>query len=231
MTQSVSDAWMEKLGFSIDAFLKLKEVNLKSNINMSEIKTGFAKLTDDLLVALGLNKPETEAVDTKVEFGAIKSEDGAVTIQFEGEMLEVGGSVWVQGEDDAKIPLPVGEIPLEDGSVLVIAEEGVVAEVKKLEAEPEAKEELAEPNQVATAKEVTDAIKSVLIKYSEQTNERIEALETKLSAIVLENETLKKEVVELSEQPAAKAIKATPTQKVTLTKKGRILEAIRKNQN
>ena len=42
---------------------------------------------------------------------------------------------------------------------------------------------------------------------------------------------LKKEVVELSEQPAAKAIKATPTQKVTLTKKGRILEAIRKNQN
>ena len=46
------------LGFSIDAFLKLKEVNLKSNINMSEIKTGFAKLTDDLLVALGLNKPK-----------------------------------------------------------------------------------------------------------------------------------------------------------------------------
>ena len=43
-------------GFSIDAFLKLKEVNLKSNINMSEIKSGFAKLTDDLLVALKLKQ-------------------------------------------------------------------------------------------------------------------------------------------------------------------------------
>ena len=62
---------------------------------------------------------------------------------MKAKRLKVGGSVWVQGEDDAKIPLPVGEIPLEDGSVLVIAEEGVVAEVKKLEAEPEAKEEVS----------------------------------------------------------------------------------------
>ena len=196
------------LGFSIDAFLKLKEVKLKSEINMSEIKTGFAKLTEDLLIALNIKDKESE-----VKLGAIKSEDGAVTIQYDGETLEAGTSVYVMGEDDAKIPLPVGEIPLEDGTVLVITEEGIAGEIKQANAEPEApKEELAEPQTSATAKEVTDAIKSVLIKYSEQTNEKFESLETKLNAIVTENETLKKQVIELSEQPAAKPIKSVPTQ-------------------
>jgi hypothetical protein len=172
------DVWNEYiksgkvLGFSIDAFVTLKEVNLKSNITMSEIKDGFAKLKDDLLVALNIKEKEVV-----VKFGAVKSAEGDVTIMFEGEALQVGGSVWVEAEDGAKIALPIGEIPLEDGKVMVIAEEGIVSEIKDAvaEAEPEPEAELAAPQAATDVKEITDAIKSVLIKYTE------DVLEVKLA--------------------------------------------------
>lgn len=216
------------LGFSIDAFVTLKEVNLKSNIEMAEDKKSFADQVNEVLVNLGLVKVK----ETEVKFGSIKSEDGNVVIMFDGEMLEVGGSVWVEGEDGAKIPLPIGEIPLEEGKLLVIAEEGVVAEVKEAAAEEEkpVEEELAAPEATATAtaKEVTDAIKSVLIKYSEEMDAKLVEIKAEFSK---ENEALKEQVVTLSEQPASKAIKSTPEQKVSLTKKGRILEALRNNKN
>ena len=218
------------LGFSIDAFVTLKEVNLKSNIEMAEEKKDkFSEFVDVMLSALKLNKKEE--VSTEVKFGSIKSEDGAVTIMYDGEMLEVGGSVWVEGEDGAKIPLPIGEIPLEEGKLLVIAEEGVVAEVREAAAEevkPSEEEELAAPaTATATAKEVTDAIKSVLIKYSEEMDAKLAEIKAEFSK---ENETLKAEVVTLSEQPASKAIKATPEQAVKLTKKGRLLASMRNNK-
>lgn len=208
------------LGFSIDAFLKLKEVKLKSNIEMSEIKSGFAQLKEDLLVALKIKEKAVE-----VEFGAIKSEDGAVTIQFDGEAIAVGGSVWVDGEDGERIPLPVGEIPLEDGKVLVIVEEGVASEVREAAAEQpkeELSDETATPTPTATAKEVTEAIKSVLIKYSEEVDVKFAEFETKLAEIVKENESLNAQVVELSKEPAKKPIKSVPEQsgrKLTLTER------------
>ena len=219
------------LGFSIDAFVTLREVNLKSNIEMAEEKKDkFSEFVDVMLSALKLNKKEE--VSTEVKFGSIKSEDGNVVIMFDGEAISVGGSVWVEGEDGAKIPLPIGEIPLEEGKLLVIAEEGVVAEVREAAAEevkPSEEEELAAPaTATATAKEVTDAIKSVLIKYSEEMDAKLAEIKAEFSK---ENEALKSEVVTLSEQPASKAIKSTPEQKVTLTKKGRILEAMRNNKN
>jgi hypothetical protein len=215
-------------GFSIDAFVTLKEVNLKSNIEMAEEKKSFADQVNEVLVNLGLVKVK----ETEIKLGSIKSEDGAVTIMFDGESMEIGGSVWVEGEDMAKIPLPIGEIPLEGGAMLVIAEEGIIAEVKEAQAEePAPEQELAEPvTPTATAKEVTDAIKSVLIKYSEDLDVKFEEINAKLSEVVKENETLKSEVVTLSEQPASKAIKATPEQSIKLNAKGRLLAKMRNNK-
>jgi hypothetical protein len=216
------------LGFSIDAFVTLKEVNLKSEIEMAEEKKSFADQVNEVLVNMGLVKVK----ETEIKLGSIKSEDGAVTIMFDGEAMEIGGSVWVEGEDMAKIPLPIGEIPLEGGAMLVIAEEGIIAEVKEAQAEePAPEQELAEPvTPTATAKEVTDAIKSVLIKYSEDLDVKFEEINAKLSEVVKENETLKSEVVTLSEQPASKAIKATPEQSIKLNAKGRLLAKMRNNK-
>jgi hypothetical protein len=70
-----------------------------------------------------------------------------------------------------------------------------------------------------------------MIKYAkdaEATQERFKTLETKLKA---QDELIKKQaetIVELSKEPAAKPVKAQPTQ-VALDKKGRLLEKIRQN--
>lgn len=192
-------------GYSVDAFMELKEINLSSNskidINMSDvketIKEGFAKLEK-----LFLGKEEK--VET-VELGSVPS--GDIVVQFDGEELSAGAPVWMLGEGDVKIPLPVGEYPVE-GGVLVVAEEGVAGELRADEApdaEAETKAELAEGGEATPSapdvKEAINDIKSILVKFKEDTDAKFDKLEK-------ENVSLKSEVVELSAQPAASPIKS-----------------------
>ena len=203
-------------GFSIDAFLTLKEVKLnkdKQMENNNEIKTGFAKLTDDLMVALNLKKSE-ETVEVKFGSVQVKDAEGAtVDIMFDGEALEVGSAVWVQGEGEERIALEAGQIPLEDGRTLVIGDDSIVSEIKDGSVEEEVVEEemAAEPNVPNQA--TIDAIKSVLIKYSEESDKKFEDLVKEMVSFKKVNEDLKLEVVELSKEPAARAIKSVVTQK------------------
>ena len=201
-------------GFSIDAMIDLEEqVNLKTEVNMSsEIKTGFDKLTETLLVALGLQKKEEEgaATDVVVELGSVKS--GDVDIFFDGEMFEVGGAVWVLGEDDAKVALPVGEYPIEGDRTLVVSEEGLVGEITQQEAaaEEEVKAEAETgASDTAQAEAITNAIKSVLVKYKADQDAKFEALEVKFTTLEKEKVELQEEVVELGKQPAAKKVKSS----------------------
>ena len=218
-------------GFSIDAFLTLKEVKLnkdKQMENNNEIKTGFAKLTDDLMVALKLKKSE-ETVEVKFGSVQVKDAEGAtVDIMFDGEELSVGSAVWVQGEGEERIALEAGEVPLEDGRTLVIGDDSLVSEIKDGSEEAPVEEEMAaEPNVPNQA--TIDAIKSVLIKYSEESDKKFEDLVKEMVSFKKVNEDLKLEVVELSNQPAAKAIKTVVSQ-VELNSKGRILDKLRNNQ-
>jgi len=206
-------------GFSVDAMLSLEEVNLNT-INMSkEAEKSFIELLKDLpnqiKLALTPKKEEEE-----IKLGSIKTADGAITIEYDGEALMVGQSAWIMAEDGTKVPVPVGEHQLEDETVLIVTEEGVVAEVKaKQEAEPA---EMAEPtvseganNDAQIAEEISTAIKSILIKYNEQ------------EATILE---LKEQVLELGKQPASKGIKQADNVSVDLskmTKKERLTLAIR----
>ena len=216
-------------GFSVDAFVSLKEIKLNSNKMAEEKKDFVSEITDaikDGFKAI-LGKEEVE-----VELGSVALADGSIILMFEGEMLEVGGSVWVEGENGERIPAPVGEHPLENGQVLVIAEEGIAGEIREAQAEVE--EELSEPEapQAPSASQATEdiksAIKSVLIKYAEEQDakidEKLKAFETKFSAIEKENKDLKEEVIKLGEQPVSEPIKARPEQKGSLTKKGRLTE-------
>jgi hypothetical protein len=210
-------------GISVDAMLSLEEVNLKSNINMSkEQEKSIWDMLSDLpnKIALALNPPKEEV---KVELGSIKTADGAITIEYEGEALMVGQSAWIMAEDGTKVPVPVGEHALEDGTMLIVTEEGVVAEVKAVESE---EEEMAEQttvteganNDAKIAEEISTAIKSILIKYSEQ-EKKIEALES--------------QVVELGKTPVSKGIKQADNTNVDLSKmskKERILFELRKQK-
>jgi hypothetical protein len=69
----------------------------------------------------------------EVKLETMKLDDNVTVI--EAEAFEADNEVVVVTEDEQKIPLPVGNYNLEDGRVLVVAEEGLIAEVKEKEEE------------------------------------------------------------------------------------------------
>ena len=62
---------------------------------------------------------------------------------IEADAFESGNEVFIVTEDE-KVALPVGDYILEDGKILVVAEEGVISEIKDAEAEEETEEEVEE---------------------------------------------------------------------------------------
>lgn len=190
-------------GFSIDAMLSLKEVNLKSNIEMSvELIEMLKNLPSKIALAM---KPTQE-----IKLGSIKSADGSVVIEYDGESLMAGAGVYVVAEDGTKVGLPVGEYQLEDNTILVVSEDGKVGEVKPAEApeEENAEAEMSEPNvpnAVDQATSIENMIKSIMIKYTED-------FDAKFKTMSDANVELKKQIVELSNQPSSKPIRSTPEQ-------------------
>ncbi len=163
-----------------------------------------------------LNKKEKE-----VKLGSVQS--GDIAIEYDGETLEVGTPVFVTQEEE-KVPLPDGEYPTDMGTLVVV--EGVVTEVKT-----EVAAETETPAAAPSPDAAVQAIKSLLVKFTEEQpnyEDRIKALEDSLLEFKTENKKLKEDVVELSEQPASKAIK-TEVAQVELNKAGRILSKLRQN--
>jgi len=213
-------------GFSIDAIVKLKKVDNKTELSMSKsVIEKLTEATNKLAIALKLkSEPVVEKPEEKVEvkMGEVMMEGGEIIFEYEGETLEAGVNVFAKDKTEGAeaIPVPVGRYPLEDGSTLVVTEEGVIAEIVPVESPAEEVEAEAETAPVVQEgeKSVINDIKSILIKYQEDNDKRIDAIELAI-------QEMKGEVVELNKQPNAKPIK-TPTT-IKLTAKGRILETIR----
>lgn len=209
-------------GFSIDAMLSLEEINLKSEIEMSEQKKTNSLLEKILLVF-------TPTKETEVKLGSIPLADGSLVVEYDGEVLEAGISCWITADDGTKVPVPVGEYPLEDGTTLVVTEDGLVGEIKAAMPVEEAPAEVEakEPdggivnNDAAIAKEIETAIKSILIKYSE--------VENSVTELKAENEKLKADFLELSKQPASKPIKGTVVQMAQRGKFADLLDKLNNN--
>ncbi len=189
-------------GFSIDGLFDLEEVNLKTDVKMSdELKENNSILKE--LKELLFSKKEV-----KVELATAELRGGEVTIGYEGEELVAGIDLWiVNGEE--RVPAPIGEHELEDGRVIVVTEEGRVAEVKA------AVEEEVEMSEEATQGGLSmDEIKSLLVKFKEQNDAETKALKEELTKeFEAKLATQKKEFkVALSETPAAEPINSAPRQ-------------------
>lgn len=82
----------------------------------------------------------------EVKFAQAKLENGTT---IEAEDMSAGNEVFIVTEDE-KIAMPVGEYQLEDGQILIVEEEGVIAsigtpaEAPEVEIEVEASEEVSE---------------------------------------------------------------------------------------
>lgn len=189
-------------GFSVDAMISLEEVNLKTEIEMSkENENSLISFLKDLpsQIALAL---KGEPKEVEVKLGMVKTTgENPVNIEFDGEMAVLGGALWVTADDGTKVPLPVGEYELETGVIFIVKEEGVLGEIKDTNTPAEAPmaEAPTANNDAQIAEEISTAIKSILIKYSE--------IETKLNSVLEKNTTLENQLTELSKQPASKGIK------------------------
>ena len=169
--------------------------------------------------------------EVKLEQQAL--ENGTV---LEAEAFEAGNEVFIVTEDE-KVAVPVGEYELEDGKILVVAEEGLIAEIKEAGEEEAPDEEVEATEDVVLEDEKEEmgyATKEELAEVKSMIEEIKAMLEPKedLSADELGNlvteELCKHEKVELSEvpeevqaelnEPAAEPIKANPEVKENLSK-------------
>ena len=83
-----------------------------------------------------LNKIKT-LLDIKVKLEEMKLENGTVV---EAESFEKGKEIFII-TDDQKVALPVGEYILESGQLLIISEEGIIADMREVSDEVPQKEE------------------------------------------------------------------------------------------
>jgi hypothetical protein len=131
----------------------------------------------------------------KVELATMKLMDG-VTI-LEADAFEAGMEVFIVTEDEQRVALPVGEYQMEDGRMLVVAQEGIIAEIKEMEEEVPEVEEAPEAEAPMVEEEMADeAIPAAPKKVIKSTIE--EMLFSKIEELKAQNEALK---AQLSEQP------------------------------
>jgi len=155
-----------------------------------------------------LNKVRT-LLGMEVKLETMRLTDGVSML--EAEVFEAGQPVFILTEDEQRIALPVGEYELEDMRILVVIEEGVIADIREAAAEEEveveapeaempAEEEMAQEPAAPTAKKIIESVTK-------------ESFFSEIEALKKENEELKAQLnlstevaeevapVELSEEP------------------------------
>lgn len=145
-------------------------------------------------------------------------DNGAI---LEAESFEAGKEIFIVTEDE-KVAVPVGEYQMEDGRILVVAEEGLIAEIKaeeeeaeeeeEVEAKEEEKEEMgyATKEELAEVKEMIEEIKAMLEPKEELSADDLGNLMTEELAKHEKLSEVPEEVQEELNQPAAEPIKANP---------------------
>ena len=127
----------------------------------------------------------------ELNLAQMKLKDGVTVI--EADAFETDNAVFiVNGEE--KIPVPVGEYELEDGMILVVTVEGVIAEIKEPVAEEEAPEaeievEVEAQAEVATPKRIVESVSKEMF-FAE-----IEKLQAQIAELKSVKQELSSEVV------------------------------------
>lgn len=136
----------------------------------------------DALETKETKKPEL----TKVEMMAESPLSDGTIVMTPADEFAQGVEVFVTTSEGEQIPLAVGEYTFEDGRVIIVEQEGVIAEINTGEtAEDNGEVEAEKESNANTQKEVKSIVESVVkeMKFSET----IEALKK-------ENETLKQQL-------------------------------------
>jgi len=169
-------------------------------------------------------------LNEEVKLEQAKLDNGTV---IETDAFESGNEVFIVTEDE-KVALPIGEYSLEDGKILVVAEEGLISEIKDAEAEEEteeveeveAKEEEKEEMGYATKEELAE-VKDMIEEIKAMLEPKEDLSSDDLGNLLTE-ELAKHERVELNEipvevqaelnEPSAEPIVSNPEVHKTISK-------------
>lgn len=122
----------------------------------------------------------------KQELERLPLEGGEIIVEIEGDRISV------VGEDEQLIPAPEGQHVLEDGRIVVVEEEGIIAEIRQPEVQAEEKKE--EEVQMEEEKQQPEYVSKA----------DFDALASKIETLLAKQEELAKvelEAVELEEAP------------------------------
>jgi len=168
------------------------------------------EMLKEIKSVLGIELSE-DVQDTvqEIKLAQMTLENGTI---IEAEEFTPEAEVFIVTEED-RIALPVGEYSLEDGMILVVEAEGIIKEIKEMEAPmeeeaPEVEVEVEAEAEVSQPKKVIESVsKETFFSEIEKLQNEIAELKTQLSTQKEVEEQVKEE---LSSQPAAQPLKHSP---------------------
>lgn len=171
----------------------------------------------------------------EVKFEQMKLDNGTV---LEADSFEAGNEVFIVNEEE-RIAVPVGEYTMDDSRVLIVLEEGIIAEIREASIEEEVAPEVeveVEASESATPKKVieshtveqhfaeeevvveespiVDKVKAIIMPLIDEIRAELSAMREEMGLTKDKMSEVEKEngelKTELSSQSAAKPIKHNP---------------------
>ena len=124
---------------------------MKSTEMLKKIKTFLVEdkveeTIEETVEETQLESQEEIKEEVKVELAQAKLENGTVV---ESESFKAGDEIFII-TDDEKVAMPVGEYVMEDGKLLVVEEEGIIADYREVSDDvPQKEDEMAEDDEAA----------------------------------------------------------------------------------
>ena len=167
-----------------------------------------------------------ELAEETVNLAEMKLENGTVLV---AEEFKAGEAIFIKSEEE-QIALPVGEYKLENDMVLVVKEEGLISEIKEVEAEKEEeekeeveaadhKDEEKEEMRYVTKEEFNKAVDEIKAMIDEMAKHKEEMSEETATEEV--KEELQETELSATKEEAVEPIKHNP--ETEQNKKGKFL--------
>ena len=135
-----------------------------------------------------------ELAEESVNLAEMKLENGTVLV---AEEFKAGEAIFIKSEEE-QIALPVGEYKLENEMVLVVKEEGLISEIKEVEAEKEEEEK----EEVEAADHKDEEKEEMRYVTKEEFNKAVDEIKAMIDEMGKEKE-------EMSEETATEEVKET----------------------
>ena len=135
-----------------------------------------------------------ELAEESVNLAEMKLENGTVLV---AEEFKAGEAIFIKSEEE-QIALPVGEYKLENEMVLVVKEEGLISEIKEVEAEKEEEEK----EEVEAADHKDEEKEEMRYVTKEEFNKAVDEIKAMI-------DKMGKHKDEMSEETATEEVKET----------------------